>query len=245
MSGEAVIKSASTSEYEEYVRTEWRLFVDDPKRAQVSLGALSGRSPSYVLDVGCGAGQELLPFAGASCCVGVDISPEVGRVGRELFLNLDLGVRVSFAQAIAEALPFRTEIFDAIICRLALPYTHNARALAEIARVLKPNGVLLLKIHHARYYLRKFWSGLLVRDLLSMVHASRVLVAGLVYHVTGRQVRTRLLSPETFQTKWLLRRELARFGLVIAYELPGSNPFTPFFRIEPRRQMEALEVNIE
>src|SRR6266850_3683552 len=28
---------ATTSEYEEYVRTEWSLFVDDPRRAQMSL----------------------------------------------------------------------------------------------------------------------------------------------------------------------------------------------------------------
>jgi SAM-dependent methyltransferase len=235
VSREAAIKPA-TSEYEEYVRTEWRLFVDDPRRAQVSLETLYGRSLSHVLDVGCGAGQELLPFAGASCCVGVDLSPEVGRVGRELFRKLDLGARISFAQATAEALPFRMDSFDAVICRLALPYTHNARALAEIARVLKPNGTLLLKIHHARYYLRKFWRGLLMRDFLSMVHAGRVLLAGLVYHITGKQVRIHLLSPETFQTEWLLRRELARFGLVIMHELPGSNPFTPFFLIETKRR---------
>lgn len=45
-----------------------------------------------------------------------------------------------------------------------------------------------------------------------------------------------LISPETFQTKWLLRRELAPIGLVIKKELPGSNPSTPFFRIEVRQR---------
>lgn len=231
MNREAAIKLTATSEYEEYVRTEWRLFVADPGRAQVSLRALDGRSHSHVLDIGCGAGQELLPFAGSSCCVGVDLSPEGAGVGRELFRELDPVARVYFAQATAEALPFRTDSFNAVICRLALPYTHNARALAEIGRVLKPNGTLLLKIHHARYYLRKFWTGLRTREFLSMVHAGRVLIAGLVYHVIGRQVRSRLLSPETFQTEWLLRRELDRCGMAISAQLADSNPNTPAFVI--------------
>lgn len=61
-------------------------------------------------------------------------------------------------------------------------------------------------------------------------------MASLLYHLTGKQARIRLISPETFQTKWLLRKELARIGLVIKEELPGSNPSTPFFRIESRRQ---------
>jgi len=229
LSREPVIKLASTSEYEEYLRAEWRLFVDDPGRAQGSLRALDGRSVLNVLDIGCWAGQELLPFADSSFCVGVDLSPAGGLVGRELFRELRPEARVSFAQATAEALPFNTDSFNVVICRLALPYTHNALALAEIARVLKPNGTLLLKIHHARYYLRKFWAGLRRREFLSMVHAGRVLVAGSVYHLIGRQVRSRLLSPETFQTEWLLRRELDRSGLAISSQLADSNPNTPSF----------------
>jgi len=197
----------------------------------MSLEVVPARSVSCVLDVGCGAGQELLPYASGACCVGVDLSPEVGIVGRKLFREMNAGERVAFARATAEALPFRTDSFDAVICRLALPYTDNARALAEIARVLKSDGTFLLKIHHARYYLRKFWRGLVGFDLMSTVHAARVIAAGLVYHTTGKQVRVRLLSPETFQTEWLLKRELARLGLAIAQELPDSNPFTPVFLI--------------
>jgi ubiquinone/menaquinone biosynthesis C-methylase UbiE len=224
-----------SSDYDKYVRTEWEMFVGDTQRGRVSLEAAAGLQVTRVLDVGCGAGQELLPFAASAVCVGVDLSPEAGRAGRELFGGLGLNTKVAFARAIAEALPFRKASFDLVICRLALPYTDNALALAEMARVLEPDGVLLLKIHHARFYLRKFRSGLLTRDVLSMMHAGRVLAAGLVYHLTGRQVRNRFLSSETFQTEWLLRRELDRCGLEIGRTLPGSSPATPFFLIRTRR----------
>jgi ubiquinone/menaquinone biosynthesis C-methylase UbiE len=221
-----------SSDYEKYVRAEWEMFVGDTQRGRVSLEAAAGLQVMRVLDVGCGAGQELLPFApSAAICVGVDLSPEAGQTGRELFGGLGFDTKVAFARATAEALPFRSYSFDLVICRLALPYTNNARALAEMARVLEPDGVLLLKIHHARFYLRKFRSGLLTHDVLSTVHAGRVLAAGLVYHLTGRQVRNRFLSSETFQTEWLLRRELGRCGLEIRQKMPSSNPSTPFFLI--------------
>jgi ubiquinone/menaquinone biosynthesis C-methylase UbiE len=231
LSAESPRNSVTTSDYDDYLRLEWKLFVENPRRAQISSEALSDRSLSSVLDVGCGAGQELLPFAARAVCIGVDLSPEVGRIGRELFSGFKHETRVAFVRAEAEALPFEASSFDAVICRLALPYTHNAQTLGEIARVLKPNGALLLKIHHARFYLKKLWTGLLMREFLSMVHAGRVLIAGLVYHLSGKQVRIRLLSPETFLTEWLLRRELERCGMSISAQLPDSNPDTPAFVI--------------
>lgn len=231
VSAETPLNSATTSPYDDYLRIEWSLFIGDPRRAKASAEALSTQSIARVLDVGCGAGQELLPFASSAVCVGVDISPRAGIIGRELFSGLKNKARIAFACAAAEQLPFERNSFDAVICRLALPYTHNARALTEIGRVLKPEGTLLLKIHHARYYLRKLWTGLRMAEVLPMVHATRVLLAGVIYHLIGRQVRFRLLSPETFQTEWLLRRELERCKMTIDGELSDSNRETPVFVI--------------
>lgn len=224
------------SEYYRYVRAEWEMFVGDAQRGRESLEAVEGLHVRRVLDVGCGAGQELLPFASelGALCIGVDAAPEVGLAGRELFAAVP-AARVAFVRSVAESLPFLHNSFDAVIWRLALPYTDNARALAEMARVMSPEGVLLLKIHHARFYLQKFWSGFLARDIYSMVHSGRVLAAGVLYHLTGRQIRNRLLSAETFQTEWLLRRELARCGLEIGQQMPSSNPLTPFFLVKARR----------
>ena len=146
--------------------------------------------------------------------IGIDRSPEVGVAGRRLFREHQPGSRVAFVRATAEDLPLATSSVDVIVCRLVLPYTDNARALAEIARVLSPGGVLLLKFQHARFYFRELATGLTQRQFKSVVHACRVLVAGAIYHLTGSQPR-RWITGESFQTMWLLRRELARNGLEI------------------------------
>jgi ubiquinone/menaquinone biosynthesis C-methylase UbiE len=222
--------SSVSADYDLYVRDEWERFVKDPARAQALLDAVAGTTISRVLDVGCGAGQELLPFVAARQAfgVGLDYSPHAGREGRRLYRAHQPSASVAFLRGAAEALPFKTGSFDVVICRLALPYTDNARALAEMARVLRAGGTLLLKFHHARYYVKKLSDGLFAGDVLSMVHSVRVLLAGAFYHVAGRQSHSRLTAGgETFQTEWLLKRELSRQRLTIRCRLPDSNPLTP------------------
>jgi SAM-dependent methyltransferase len=228
----------SPPEYDSYVRAEWQSYVDHPARAEVSLAALEGLVVERALDIGCGSGQELIPFVvkGSAFGIGVDVVQETGRIGRELFSALVEGARVSFVRAAAEALPFQTGSFDVAVCRLALPYTENDRALSEMARVLRPGGVLLLKIHHLSYYLRKIESGLRARDARSVIHALRVLASGILYHATSQQPRTRLTGGETFQTRGLLRRKLAPLGMFIEGELPDSNHATPSFVIRKSPQ---------
>lgn len=77
--------------------------------------------------------------------------------------------------------------------------------------MLRPGGVFILKIHHTYYYLRQLWQGLRDRNRSSVLHAGRVLVTGTLYHLTRRQPRSRLLK-ESFQTRWLLGRDLPNMG---------------------------------
>ena len=221
------------SKYDNYVRSEWEMFVNDPRRARASLSAVEQVQVSRVLDVGCGAGQELLPFVTErrALGIGIDIAPEMGRVGRQMFASINGATRVKFLRARAEALPFPSASFDVVVCRLALPYMNNPRALGEMARVLRPGGVLLLKIHHALFYLGKYRKSVQTRTMKPAWYATRVLAAGILYHLSGTQVNHHLLKGETFQTKWMLRRELARAGLKIIGEMPDSNPRAPAFVI--------------
>jgi SAM-dependent methyltransferase len=220
-------------EYDEYIRREWEMFEGDPVRARASLDAVGGGAVSRVLDVGCGSGQELLPFVQhrGAVGVGVDIAPDAGHAARALFNSRAPGAKVVFMRAWAEALPFAEASFDVVVCRLALPYTDNARALSEMARVLRTGGILLLKIHHPRYYLGEAARALAALSPLTFIHAARVLAAGTLYSITGRQTRSKLISPETFQTEAMLRRELRRVGLKIRRLMPDSNPLTPSYVI--------------
>lgn len=223
----------SPNEYNDYVLLEWEKFLDDPLRARASLNATAPFEVKRVLDIGCGAGQELLPFVrdGRTLGIGIDIAPTTGQVGREKIAAHAPEARVHFLRGSAEDLSFPDGVFDTVICRLALPYTNNAQAIAEASRVLRPGGFYLLKIHGVRFYLdllkRAFKSG----SLMSMIYAGRVLVAGSIYHLTRRQPRTRIPSTETYQSEWLLRRELKRQGLEIQGKTQDSNPLTPSFVI--------------
>jgi ubiquinone/menaquinone biosynthesis C-methylase UbiE len=221
------------NDYDSYVRVEWDKFAGDPARSRASLAAAAGMEVKRVLDVGCGAGQELLPFVTERGALGfgMDIAPTVGRIGREMYAANAPSARANFLRGKAEELPFPSGSFDVVICRLALPYTHNERAFAEVSRVLRPGGKYLLKISGVRWYLLELRQGLKPGKIMSMIHATRVLVAGSIYHLTSRQPRSRIPSPETFQSEWLLRRELRRHGLAIQGKTPDSNAVTPSFVI--------------
>jgi ubiquinone/menaquinone biosynthesis C-methylase UbiE len=102
-----------------------------------------------VLEVGCGTGEIALRAkarAGPHGSVaGIDPSPEMIAVARQKAAraNLDIDYRV----ASVEALPFADATFDVVISSLMmhhLPDDLKPRTLAEIRRVLKPGGRLLI-----------------------------------------------------------------------------------------------------
>lgn len=225
-------KSEEDYWYFEVTRDDLLRSIKDPSRVQVSLDTVAPLEVARVLDVGGGIGQALFPLAVSKGAVGVsvDISAAACRIGREFYATNLPDARVVFVRSSAESLPFASESFDVVNCGLALPYTDNARAIAEIARVLRPGGLFLLKIHHTRYYLRQLRAALLSLNIFSAIHAGRVLAAGTIYHLTKRQPRARLLN-ESFQSKWLLTRELTKHGLEIQREQPNSNALTPSYAI--------------
>src|SRR5687767_5405861 len=207
--------------------------MNEPQRFQSLLDMVADFKIDRVLDVGCGMGQMLYPFIafrGASG-VGLDALAPACDVGHQFYSTRFPPGQVSFVHGNAEQLPFPTGSFDLVNCGLALPYMDNSKVLDEVARVLRPGGVFLLRIHHLRYYLSDFWQSLISRRLLSMVHAGRVLAVGGIYHATGKQTETRLFGKETFQTRWLLRNELSRRGFTVRSERPDSTPQAPAFVI--------------
>jgi SAM-dependent methyltransferase len=54
-----------------------------------------------------------------------------------------------WVQALGEGLPFAAESFDAVVCCLVIEHSADADSLlAEVARILEPNGRFLLLINH-------------------------------------------------------------------------------------------------
>jgi len=97
-----------------------------------------------VLDVGCGSGwaaRELAQAASNVQVTGIDISDEMVRVARESSQDFP---NVQFELATAEQLPFSDDAFTHAFSMESLYYYRNiTKALKEIHRVLKPQGVFV------------------------------------------------------------------------------------------------------
>ena len=101
-----------------------------------------------MLDVGCGNGYVLSKYAREGAAVsGVDITPTAIALTEQRFAQL--GLRGHFAVANAEQLPFADDTFDCVCSMGVLHHTPDtARAVAEIHRVLKPGGRLIVMFYH-------------------------------------------------------------------------------------------------
>jgi demethylmenaquinone methyltransferase/2-methoxy-6-polyprenyl-1,4-benzoquinol methylase len=105
------------------------------------------REGSRVLDVASGSGDLAAAFAkraGASGEVWMtDINAAMLAVGRDKLI--DAGVFPPLALCDAEQLPFRADTFDCVSVAFGLRnMTHKEQALAEMARVAKPGGRVLV-----------------------------------------------------------------------------------------------------
>lgn len=117
------------------------------RNEQVDLARLApGES---VLDVGCGTGTLAIAAArrvGATGEVhGIDPSPEM--IGRARAKARRAGVPLTFDTGMAQSLPFPDARFDAVLSTFVLhqlPTDALHAAFAEMRRVLKPGGRLLL-----------------------------------------------------------------------------------------------------
>ncbi len=98
---------------------------------------------SYVLDVGCGAGQTPCYLAKRHGCrvVGVDILEAMIKRSTERAEREGVTDKVEFRVADAQDLPFESGIFDAVITESVTVFPEDKmKAINEYARVTKPGG---------------------------------------------------------------------------------------------------------
>ncbi len=142
--------------YEDFARLETDGWADDAMAAgyvdlfapasDMAVPAVVARlAPGMrVLDLCCGQGNLSAGARDAGCEVtGLDFSPAMLAHARRTVPG------VEFVEGDAQALPFFDEGFDAVTCGFGLMHVPDQpKALAEVARVLKPNGLFSMTSWH-------------------------------------------------------------------------------------------------
>lgn len=105
------------------------------------LGRVSGKA---LLDVGCGDGALAAELARRGAMVtGVDLDPTMITAARRRAEAE--GVQLRLVEGQAESLPFDSAVFDYVVAVTVLCFVREAkRAVAEMARILKPGGRLVI-----------------------------------------------------------------------------------------------------
>lgn len=107
---------------------------------------IGARAKGRVLEVAVGTGRNFDFYSRGVGITGVDLSPDMLDIARRHATDLDL--EVDLRVAAAEALPFDEDSFDTAVCTLSLcTIPDPAASIAEMKRVLRPGGQLLLLDH--------------------------------------------------------------------------------------------------
>lgn len=125
----------------------------------IAINASGVRPGQRVLDVASGSGDLARAFAERAGPTGevwaTDINRDMIEIGRDRLI--DRGVLLPTVQCDAEALPFPADYFDCVSVAFGLRnMTRKDRALAEMQRVLRPGGrVLVLEFSRVARLLEK------------------------------------------------------------------------------------------
>jgi ubiquinone/menaquinone biosynthesis C-methylase UbiE len=141
--GEGMGREAILTKYSRLAKeydTRWSFYVEATTRETVRRLLIDDKIE--ILDVACGTGILLgiLSSTHAVTPTGVDASPEMLQMAQ-----VKLKGAARLVRGWATDLPFRSNRFDMVLCVNAFHYVRDPRrALAEFARVLKPNGRLVI-----------------------------------------------------------------------------------------------------
>jgi SAM-dependent methyltransferase len=192
------LNSATTAcEWPGYIAEDYD-FLDFPRGARV-------------LDLGFGAGAQLRALKARGC---VALGIEYGE--RQAKRGIELGLPV--CRATAERLPIATGSLDGVICKVVIPYTNEARAVAEIARVLRPGGVARMSYHGAGYSLRYLLTD---PSWKRRIYGGRTLLNTFLYRATGLRLPG-FVGDTLFQSSRRLQRYYRGVGLELIDEHPAA-----------------------
>lgn len=104
-------------------------------------------NPENILDIATGTGDLAISLTSTNAkeIIGLDISDGMLEVGRQKISSKKLDDVISMIIGDSEDLPFEDNTFDAITVAFGVRnFEHLEKGLAEILRVLKPNGIFVI-----------------------------------------------------------------------------------------------------
>lgn len=119
----------------------------DVKWRKKVLEIVGENNPKQILDIATGTGDLAMMMAqlNPERIVGLDISSGMLEVGKEKIANAKLSEKIEMIVGDSEDMPFENNTFDAITVSFGVRNFANLdKGIREIARVLKPSGVLVI-----------------------------------------------------------------------------------------------------
>lgn len=119
----------------------------DIKWRKKVVAIVANAEPETILDIATGTGDLAINLAKtkAKRIVGLDISDGMLEVGRQKIAKKQLDNKIEMVIGDSEDLPFEDSSFDAITVAFGVRnFETLEKGLAEILRVLKPNGVFVI-----------------------------------------------------------------------------------------------------
>ena len=119
----------------------------DVKWRKKVLKLVADKNPKAILDIATGTGDLAILMAQTSAAeiIGADISEGMMEVGRKKVAEKGLESKIKLVYGDSENLPFEDNYFDAITVAFGVRNFENLeKGLAEILRVLKPNGIFVI-----------------------------------------------------------------------------------------------------
>ena len=119
----------------------------DVKWRKKVLQMVAKTNPNIILDIATGTGDLaiLMTQTNAKKIIGLDISAGMLEVGNKKIKDKNLSNTIEMVLADSENMPFEDHYFDAITVAFGVRNFENLeKGLAEIFRVLKPNGIFVI-----------------------------------------------------------------------------------------------------
>ncbi|WP_158840734.1 bifunctional demethylmenaquinone methyltransferase/2-methoxy-6-polyprenyl-1,4-benzoquinol methylase UbiE [Polaribacter sp. L3A8] len=122
------------------------LGIDVKWRKQV-VKIVGQNNPKQILDIATGTGDLAIMMAALNPdrIVGLDISEGMLEVGKQKIAKENLSDKIEMIVGDSEEMPFANDTFDAITVSFGVRnFANLEKGIKEIARVLKPTGVLVI-----------------------------------------------------------------------------------------------------